>query len=1061
MSISLRGIFLSCILFLPGFAISQTISISGEVLTALDGKPLPGATIMGKGTTVGTISDGEGRYKLDLPDAVDTLSCSFTGYAIQEIPIGSQTVINFSLTEEDVEVEDVVITALGIEREERALGYGYTKVNPKSATENRDVNFMNTLSGKVAGLQVTQTNGGPGSSSRVLLRGISSLGGQNQPLFIVDGVPVDNSTRGSGSTWGGVDYGSPISDINADDIATITVLKGPNAAALYGSRAATGVVVITTKSGSKRKGIGVSLNSNITLDRAYILRKFQNVYGAGNNGQFEFDPDGTPFFNTALEADSWGPKMEGQTYRDWDGEIRTFSPQPDNWKDFFQTGITSTHSLSLDGGNDKSGFRLSYTDLRNRGTSPNNFYSRNNVVFRGTTTLADRIKLNVKTSYVHQEALNRINQSDGRGAGRNFNFMPRNISLSSLQNYEDEAGQEKVWFSPWSWQSNPYWRAFKDQNEDSRDRIIGVASATYQMTEGVSLMLRSGLDYYRDSRSNRTATGSFANPAGDYSETFLFFKEQNTDFLLMAQHRFSDNWNISGNLGGNMMRQEYEDQFAKANRLSIPNFYHVNFGEEPAEYTNSQSRKAIYSLYGSTNIAYKSFLYLDLTARNDWSSALPINNNSYFYPSANLSFVWSEAFGLESEFLNFGKLRASAAAVGNDTGPHQLNIFYAANGSYQSNPRNTINSQRPPADLKPERTRSFEAGLDMRMFGNRLTVDLTVYRARTINHILAADVSSASGFSSALINAGETRSSGIELMLRSDWVEKKNFGWSTSLTFSRNRSRVISLAEDLENLQLGSQWGITVEARPGNLYGDIVGIGIAKDDNGNPIVNEQGMYIKDGFQVLGNVQPDFLSGISNTFRLGQFRISSLVDIKVGGDMFAGSNMYGMGYSGNFVETLEGREAWYASEDEREAQGVSQADWSPTGGFLAEGVYADETTIDGVDVSGQPNATFVNPELYWSQFSNWGDELHEPHVYDAGFVKLREVALGYVLPSSVSEHIKAQKIELSLVGRNLLILHKNVPNIDPESFYNNGNGQGIEYGSYPGARSFGFNLKVNW
>jgi len=1038
----------------------QAQTLQGEVSSS-DGSSLPGARILVVGHNVGAVSTEDGSYQLNLPENADSVTCSFVGYLPVTKAIKGRSILNFSLQPEDVKVGDVIITALGIARDERELGYGYTKVDPKSATENRDANFMNTLAGKVAGLQVTKTNGGPGASSRVLLRGVNSLKGENQPLFVVDGIPVNNNTRGSGGTWGGLDYGSPISDINPDDIADITVLKGPNASALYGARAGNGAIVITTKTGSSRKGIGVSVGSNLTMDVPYFQRQFQNTYGAGNNGKFEFNNDGIPFFNTSLEADSWGPKMEGQTYQDWDGEIRTYSPQPDNWRNFFRTGYTTTNSFSLQGGNRESHFRLSFVDLRNRGTSPNTTFSKQNITFRGGTSLSTRVKIDVKANYVHHDALNRINQSDGRGAGRNFHFMPRNVSLESLQDYKDAGGQEKIWFTPWSWQSNPYWRALEDRNQDSRDRMIGLASVKIDLTEWMTLTLRSGLDFYRDTRSGRTATGAFANPAGNYSEGSLFFMESNSDFLLQASKRFNDKFSLSGNLGGNMMNQTYADEFATADRLAIPNFYNVNFGEEQPRFSSFQSRKVLNSVYGSAQLAYQTWAYLDLTARNDWSSALPRSNNSYFYPSANLSFVWSDAFNLESDVLSFGKLRLSAAGVGNDTDPHQLDISYISNGDYLGFPRNTTATQRPPSDLKPERITSLEAGMDIRMFRSRLNLDLNVYSTTTRNHILAADVAASSGFSQALINAGETNSSGIEIMLNGEWWRSQNFSWTTGVNFSKNVSKVVSLAQDLENIQLASQWGVTVEARPGNPYGDIVGIAIAKDENGNRILGANGLYEKDGYQVLGNIQPDWMGGIRNQLRYKNIQLSFLVEIKKGGDMYSGTNMYGNGYSGTFVESLEGREAWYASEAEREAQGISSQDWTPTGGYLAQGVYAPGTMIDGADVSGQPNTTFVNPELYWSQFSDWGDELHEPHVYDAGFVKLREVALGFGLPTAWAQRIKAQRVSLSLVGRNLWLIHKNVPNIDPETFYSNGNGQGIEYGSYPVTRTFGLDLKLDW
>ena len=1053
------GILLS-LLWVCGLLQAQN-TVSGRVLSE-SGDTLAGVTVRIKGTATGGYTDASGAFQLSGVNPNDTLLFSLLEFETYEVQVGEQTTLSVRLVPHSLVEDEVVITAFGISREKKALGYAVGEVNVQDMTQAREVNLIESISGKVAGVQISRTSGGPGASSRMVIRGNNSLRGNNQPLFVVDGVPVDNSTNGSGGMWGGVDYGSTINDLNPDDIESMTILKGPNAAAIYGSRASNGVVVITTKKGRGRKGIGVTVNSTSSFETAVIQRKFQNIYGAGTGGQFELNSEGIPYFNTSLEADSWGPRMEGQRYIDWDGVERTYSPQPDNYRDFFQTGYTFTNSFALDGGDEKSTFRLSYTNLTNRGTTPNTRFSRNTVNFRTTRKFGERLSADAKVNYVRQDAQNRLNGSDGRGVARNYHFMPRNISIESLRDYKDPAGNEKIWFTPWAWQSNPYWVAYENLNEDQRDRVIGVASIRYDLTDWMSLTARTGIDFWNESRNSRTGTGAFANPFGDYSETLLQTREQNSDFLLAANHKLNENWELSGNLGGNIMFRRYAWTQARISQLSIPGFYDIDFGQQQAVVDNTLAEKQINSLYGSAQLNYQNYLYLDFTARNDWSSTLPRQNNSYFYPSASLSYVFSEVFDFDEKWFTFGKLRGSWAAVGSDDDPYlTTRTFVPVDPDYNGLPRMTTQNVRPNPDLKPEITTSVEIGTDLRFFKNRLGLDFAFYNSVTRNQIVDADVSPASGYSKAIINAGRIENRGVELLLTARPLQRKGFTWNSTVTWTRNRSTVTELDLGLETFLLATHWNATVEARPGEPYGQIVVETIARDEQGNRLVSADGLYVKGGREAVGNFNPDWLMGFRNDLSYKGLTLSFLLDMRWGGEIYSATNMYGMGYSGVFVETLEGRDAWYASEEAREWAGVTPNNWNATGGFLAEGVYAEGTVIDGVDVSGQPNATFMDPEIYWDQFSRWGDELHEPHVYDASFIKLRELQLVYQLPRKVTEKMKMTGLSVGLVGRNLWLIYKNVPNIDPESAYNNGNGQGIEYGTFPWSRSIGGNLKISF
>lgn len=1040
---------------------NKPFQISGTVYSADDGKTLPGATIFVEETKTGTTTDVFGKYSLTVPSANSRLVFSFVGFQSQTINVNGKNVIDVQLAPAATDLNELVVTALGVKREKKALGYAVQEVNGSDLQTVKDASFVNQLSGKVAGLNITSTTGGPASSSRIVLRGNKSLGGNNQALMVIDGVPIENTTMNQTNQWGGRDYGNGISDINPDDIESVSVLKGANASALYGSKAINGVIVITTKKGAAGKGIGVSVNSSTTFESAINILKFQDLYGAGRNGNFEGPWDitgGIPTYNTSSAAayGSWGPKMEGQSIRDWDGKLRTFDPQPGNYLDFYKIGTTTTNSIALDGGNEKVTYRFSFADMRNSDIVPGTKVNRDNIGIRSSAKITNKLTVDGSFSYTVQKANNRLALSNSYSIPRNYIMMPRNISNESLENnIMDENGREQVWYTNWNWMSNPYWDYQYELNDDSRDRFLGILSATYTFNEKLSFMVRGNRDFNFCRYNVREAYNGVSNSLGSFASDWKKEYLDNADALLSWNDSIGKNIAYNANLGGSVYQKNYEKAgLSTSNGLSLPYWYNVMYSNNTPMLSSYLEEKRISSLYGFGQIAYKGWLYLDVTARNDWSSTLPQNNNSYFYPSVSTGFVFSQALNLEGKKFTYGKVRASWAQVGNDANPYSLQKAYYSPTptSYNGAPMIYLYQTVPNYGLKPEIASSLEFGAELYFFTSRVSLDFTYYKTNTRNQILATNISNASGSNQAIINSGEIENKGVEVQLRTTPIKRKNsFTWNCNFNYAHNSSMVVSLAEGLESYQLLEHWRLSIEARPGHPYGDIVGYGIKRDENGNKLVDENGMYIRDeNPRVLGNVNPKFTGGISNTFSYKGFSLSFLIDVRVGGQLFSGTNMYGCGYSGNLEQTLEGREEWYASEAARVAAGVSPENWVATGGVLAEGVTED----------GKPNTVYVNPEKYWGQFSSWLNEIHEPFVYNAGFVKLRELSIGFSVPKKITDKWKIKGMHISFVGRNLWLIYSAVPNVDPESAYTNGNGQGYEIYAYPPRKSMGINIKFN-
>ncbi len=1061
-----------CITF--GNLMAQERKISGTVTASDDGSTLPGVTIKVEGTSKGTTTGPDGFFNITVPDSATSLIFSFVGYQTETVRIGKEPTINVFMNPVAQELDEVVVTALGIRRSEKSIGYAIQEIKAKELEITRDASVINQLAGKVAGLTISSTNSSAGSSSRILLRGVRSFTSNNQALIVVDGVPIENTTFSNAEdTWGGKDNGNGITDINPDDIESVSVLKGASASALYGSRAANGVILINTKKGETRKKIGVSFTNNTSMDQAYILWDLQNTYGAGRNGQFSPPfkiENGIPVYDVQSSSafGSWGPKMEGQEITDWDGRKRQYLPQPDNYKDYFQTGWTVNNSLGVDWGTKNFSVRASIADLRIREIIPGSSFSRTNIGLNLYAQILKKFEIQAYLAYVRQKADNRYGLSDSHdNVSRNYIMMPRNITNESLENYTmNSAGAEQTWYMNWAWQTNPYYTPANLLNGDTKNRYFGNASLSYKPVDGLSLMIRTAPDYSTIDNFSYTNTGSLANSLGGYNEGITKQFLINTDFLIAYENQIVKDLTYNVNLGGNAMIQRFD--FESGNTVGgilEPFWFSLeNSKDVPFRRTN-YVEKAVNSLYAFAELDFRHMLFLEVTGRNDWSSTLPKGNNSYFYPSVSVGFVFSDLLKLSKQaekIFSYGKIRASYAEVGNDAAPYQLQVTYFIDSL--SNPYGTysyITNTIPPLDLKPEKTRSVELGTNLRFFMNRLSLDFTWYQTNTVNQIVPVDVSTASGSSKALINAGQIRNSGVELTVNANPVNGKNFKWNFMLNYARNRSMVVELAPGVDNLQILEHWRLSIEARPGNPYGDIVGYAIQRDATGNKLLDAHGMYIKDTIpRVLGNINPDYTLSMLNNVAYKNLSLSFLIDARIGGELFAGTNMYGYGYSGTFAETLEGREEWYSSEAARQAAGKTPDEWNATGGYLASGVYAPGTMINGQDMSGKPNTTFVNPEKYWDQFSSWTNEIHEPFVYDASFVKLRELTLTYNLPQKWIGKTGMKRASVSLYGKNLWVIWKAVPNIDPESFYTNGNGQGYELYSYPNKRSYGISLTIN-
>jgi TonB-linked SusC/RagA family outer membrane protein len=1008
------------------FGVLAQTSIRGTV-TSADGEPIIGANVIEVGTTNGTVTDLDGNYMLKV-GANAVLEFTYTGYISQRLTVGAQTAINVTLLE-GVALDEIVVTALGISREKKSLTYAAQTIQGGQLTQVRDANFANTLNGKVAGLVVTNAASGVGGATRVNLRGNRSIQSSNNALFVIDGVPVDNSTPGQvGNDFGGYNGSDGVANINPDDIESISVLKGAAASVLYGSRAANGVILITTKKGSAG-ALSVDVNSGVQFDAPLTLPYLQNEFGQGNGGAFG-----------ARASGSWGPKINNQAVTDWTGKSQNMTAQPNNIADFFQLGSAFNNAIGIKGGTEKVQSYFSFTNNQAAGIVPGNTLDRNTVNWRISTNISKKFSTDAKITYVNQILNNKLRSGEESSEVMNLYKTPRSIRNEDMRNYESPSGAPNYWTSS-SIYMNPYWTINRTSADEERTRTTGLVSATYQINEDMKVLARVSLDQYTDRGENTFYNNTllFAQAGGSFQKYFRQVQERNAELLLLGNKKLSNNLKISYTLGLADLTRKADFTQTNANGLLVPNKFNLGFARTLSVGTGFVERD-LQSVFGSVQVALKDYLYLDLTARNDWSSTLPAPH-TYFYPSLGLTAVLSDMVELPS-FVNFAKLRGSYTRVGNDAAPYLLTQTYSFS---QGGIGGFINRDGTQAigDLKPELTTSLEFGLDGRFFDNRVGLDLTFYKTNSVNQLLSLPLAPASGFSNQYINAGDIQNSGVELTLTGSPVKKDDFVWDITLNYARNVNKIVSLHPDIKQTFLSSGYGRTagVLVKEGGAYGDLFADGWATAPDGQFIMDAAGKPVLTSTQAfLGNFNPKFTLGLNNAFSFGKISINVLIDARVGGVMTSGSDA-NLAFDGNAAYTTAYRD----------------------GGWILPGVVKSGESFT-------PNKTPINAETFWTTVSNGRYSWGQLFTYDATNVRIREAAVGYDF-SLANSFVK--KARLSIVARNLFFLTKgnaiiDVPGIptrkmwfDPDVNLGAGNYQGIEYGTLPSARSIGLNLNLSF
>ncbi|SDL73627.1 SusC/RagA family TonB-linked outer membrane protein [Siphonobacter aquaeclarae] len=1070
---------------------AQDRVITGKVTSSDDGSPIPGVSIAVKGTTTGTNTATDGTFRLRISnDAV--LVFTSIGFDPQTIEVGNtQTTLEVHLKPSVSALSEVVVTALGVSREKKSLGYASQEIKGELVNTAKEGNFINSLSGKVSGVEIKRNNN-LGASSNIVVRGFKSLTGNNQALFVVDGVPIDNSnssTNDAATGRGGYDYGNVASDINPDDIESINVLKGAASTALYGSRAANGVIMITTKKGRKNQGLGVSMSVGYSVgspDQS-TLPKYQNNYGGGYGLYYE-DPtsrflyrdlndlfpdmasDGKKHLVVPTSEDaSWGAKFDPnlQVY-DW----RSFDPTSSHYQKtspwtaaanvptkFLQDATTFNGTVGIDGGGENGSFRVSYTRFDQTGILPNSRLQKNNFSFSGTHDFNKKLSVSTNINFTRQDAKGRYSNGYSDNLMTSFRqWYQRNVDIVDLKNAFERTGQNITWnwadptdLKPIYW-NNPYWQRYNDYETDWRNRLFGNVALTYKITDDINVMGRVTMDTYNELQEERVAVGSIVNNGtAQYARFNRDFREMNYDLFVNYSKNITEDFNIKAMLGNNIRRTDVNTmRAATVGGLVVPGIYALSNSASPMS-APTETAVALYQqgVFGSVSLGYKNTYYLDLTARRDVSSTLPVANNTYFYPSASLSYIFSNHLSDKIPALSFGKLRVNYAEVGNTAPAFSLKNTYVKPTNLNADNRDAFGGQTLFAvsstlnnpNLRPERTRSAEIGLEMKFLKNRIGFDLTAYRTMSVDQIMPVAVSKATGYDTKYVNAGTIQNKGIELSAFGTPVETKDFSWRVLVNFTRNRNEVVSLYGDTPNLQLASfGGGVTLNATRGQAYGVLQGTAIKLNDNGQKLVATTGYYTQtDATSIIGNVTPKWKMGVSNTLNYKSFSFSFLIDIQHGGSIFSLDRYYGLA-TGLYKET-----------DILNDKGVSvRAPISQGGGWVFDGVQEDGSA-NTVRVSGENYGVFGYRRNPASVF-----------VYDAGYVKLREVTLSYKLPATILGNTRFFKsASISVVGRNLWIIHKNLPYADPEDGLTSGNLSGWQSGAYPSLREIGGSLRFSF
>ena len=1066
----MKKLVLFCaVIFTVHFTFSQ-YELKGFVADKSSGEKLPFAKVSVKNQNQVVISNAEGSFQIEVSGS-DTLEISNIGYQTLLIPVNNQKELNVQMTARQRELNPLVVTALGLKRNKRDLGYAVQTIESREITAIRNPNVVNSMAGRIAGVQTTNGSSGVGSSSRIIIRGETSLSGNNQPLFVVDGVPVSNdfvanNTENLENDFHEVDYGNGMGDFSSDDIASITVLKGPGAAALYGTRAANGVVVIETRDGATNKGFSVVVNSSLTFDQIAFLPEFQNRYGQGSGGVFAYE-DGIGGGVGDGGLVSFGPEMNGQLITQFDGPstdengnnvrggdviARNGNPisptpwlaNPDNVRSFFQTGVTSQQHVAVSSGNNKSNYRFSYTRMDNTGTIPNTNYRRNGLSMTATQQINRRLKLRTFVNFLNSSSDHRPGLGYGsENAMYSFLWMGRQVNLDNAQNYWQvgQTGFQQFNYNT-QWLDNPYFNVFENTNAFNKNRLLGNAALTYEISETWSLRLRSGMDVYNDLRKSKRAFSTQRFKNGAYREDEVSFMELNTDLLLSYNPELTGKFDWNAAIGANNFTQQTQYKSITAGQLSVPGIYNFGNAKIPLAASQYNARKQINSVYGILGVSYNRFLYLDATLRNDWSTTLPSANNSFAYYSTSVGFILSEVINLP-DWFTYAKLRTSVSSVGNDTDPFQLSNTYAFNQNYGSYPLLTNSSTLLNANLRPERINALELGTELYFLKDRLGVDVSVYQNTALDQIIGLPGSAASGYTNRVVNGGKIQSKGIEIALTADVIKRKKIVWTSFVNFSKGASYVLELPEGIEEYTTGfarvyksTDNSVYYIANPnGGRIGDMYGTGFKKTADGQIIYDSNGLPIRDGeLRYLGNYNPDFIVGFGNEFKVGNVSFMALFDWRHGGTIISRTKAIGS-TSGVLIETLEGRED----------------------GIVGEGVVNVGTEENPVY---ETNTTVVSAAEFYNQFYNRANE--ESAVYDASYLKLRQIGVSYTFPVSLTAKWKIEEFKVGIIATNLFTWTEN-PHFDPELSAMQGTRQafGVEDLSYPSSRSLGFNIQFKF
>jgi TonB-linked SusC/RagA family outer membrane protein len=1018
-------IFKICTSFLLFFALTLSAyaqQISGTVSDE-NGVPLPGATVVVEGTATGVSTDFDGNYSIDASQG-DILVFSYVGYQSQSVSVGASSTVDVSL-EPDSLLDEVVVTALGLTRAKKSLGYSVSEISSEQVNTIKDHNLANALVGKVAGINITQS-GTIGAGSRIVIRGNNSLTGQNQALVVVDGIPINqDGINSGGSEYNNIITGGGITDVNPNDVESVSILKGPNAAALYGARAGNGVILITTKKGNSESKMGVTVNSNTVFEDPMFLPDRQNIYGQGTR-------NAAATASADMSRGSYGQLADGSLQLYYDGTSKPYTAQPNNVADFYETGVKSINSVSISNGNSKSNFRFSYTNNSTTSILPNASLNSHNFNIRAMSQLTDKLSIDAKATYFTQE-LNHRARTGSEGITQLIHNMPTTVRVSDLRKYQmdnpaTDADYAVIAYDrPGTSTGNPYWLLYNDVDDENRGRFFGFAKINYEFTDWLSGFVRVGADVTDMTSYFVRQPGHHYYPQGRLERTTSNSGELNSEFLLTAKGDVADDLNVVFNVGGNLSKRTYEamrnfgDDFKLNSKAFLSNTLVQEFTETP------QQIKKVNSLYASANFEYDNFAYLDVTARNDWSSTLGADNRSYMYTSVNLALLLQDYIDPNKELFDLFKVRASVANVGNDTSPYQLVQTFSVPGQGYLG-LTTLNSPstRLNPDLKPENIESTEVGLELSLLDNNLTFDFAYYNITTTDMIFSVPVPAATGYSFFLENVGEVTNQGVELLLGYNVINNSDMRWNTSLFASKNENKLVSLIDDLDTLVYyqTNSGNVNSQAKVGGGIGDLYGTVWERDSSGNRLVGADGKPTQsnpDNF--LGNAQPDWLAGWSNSFFYKNFSLNVLIDGRFGGVVYSGDS------------------------SRLDSYGVSERSLQ----YRESGVV-----LDAVDPNGAANTVNITGQEYWQRIA----DIAEPYVYAQDNVRLRELAIGYSFPDASA--LGMDSVTLQLIGRNLFFINKKAEDIDPEAALGtNLGGQGIALGNLPTLRSIGLNVTLKF